>query len=383
MELQEMNVRRLLGLFIVLAGCGSLKAYSEGSGVCIGKGCPVGDTDDTDAPAEVTPDGEDCTDNVDNNNDSLRDCEDPACASTCDQDDDGFFALARGGEDCDDTNAAVRPDAAEICDGVDNDCDRLVDDEDSEVSGATIWYADADGDGYGDPDLFAARCDAGDAPVVDRAGDCDPTSAAVSPAEAELACDGLDNDCDAITPDSRDGDNDGALSCDDCDDGDPAFRPGAPDACGDGWDTNCDGVECGTFSDDFESGTLGPAWSSVGGAWWEADNSRARRGSWCARSGNIGHNQLSTLELTLSYATPGDISFWHKESSESTYDVLVFLVDGVEQARWSGNTVWQQEAWRVPAGIHTFKWRFDKDGSQSEHDDAVFIDDVEADGSVL
>ncbi len=40
-----------------------------------------------------------------------------------DVDGDGFAGLACGGEDCDDTDAAINPDSAEICDGLDNDCD--------------------------------------------------------------------------------------------------------------------------------------------------------------------------------------------------------------------------------------------------------------------
>ncbi|HMV66638.1 MAG TPA: putative metal-binding motif-containing protein [Myxococcota bacterium] len=365
---------------VVLCSCGGLGAYSEGAGICLGKACGTGD--DTDVGGGVTPDGEDCTDGVDNNGDNVEDCDDPACEGVCDADHDGFIAVARGGPDCDDTTTAIRPDASEICDGIDNDCDRLIDDDDDVVVGATIWYDDADDDGYGDPNLFAARCDPGDAQVVQLGGDCDPRSSAVNPGASERACDGVDNDCDGATPDSRDADNDGADSCDDCDDNDRAVHPGAPDACGDGADTNCDGFECSTFSDDFESGALGAAWTSSGAARWAVDSSRVHAGAWAARSGNISDNQLSTLEITLSYASSGTISFWHKESTESGYDYLLFLVDGTEQARWSGNNVWQQEAWRIPAGVHTFKWRYDKDSSRSDNDDTVYLDDVRADGSV-
>lgn len=368
---------------LLLTACTGLGAYSEGSGVCIGKDCPDGGGDDTDV-VDVTPDGEDCTDNVDNNNDQLADCEDPGCISACDQDDDGFITDARGGDDCDDTTSAIRPDAVELCDQIDNDCDRLIDDEDADVVGATTWYADQDNDGYGDPDVYAVRCGPTEVEqVVDRAGDCDPASNLVNPSEAERVCDDIDNDCNPATPDSRDGDGDGYSSCDDCDDANTAINPDADDVCGDGADTNCDGFECGTFSDNFESGSLSSAWTTVGGDWWQTTTTRPHNGSWCARSGNISDNQLSTLEVTLSYARQGEITFWHRESSESGYDYLIFLVDGVEQSRWSGDTVWQQETWRVPAGMHTFKWRYDKDASQSRNDDAVYIDDIRADGTVV
>ncbi|MEY3212343.1 MAG: hypothetical protein RIT28_2824, partial [Pseudomonadota bacterium] len=59
-----------------------------------------------------------------------------------DEDGDGVPAS----EDCDDGDAAVSPNAEELCDGIDNDCDGAVD---VGASDATAWYTDEDGDGYG------------------------------------------------------------------------------------------------------------------------------------------------------------------------------------------------------------------------------------------
>ncbi|MDP6947314.1 MAG: MopE-related protein, partial [Myxococcota bacterium] len=50
-------------------------------------------------------------------------------------------------EDCDDEEATTYPGATEQCDGLDNDCDDEIDD-----GMGSAWYADLDGDGYGDPD---------------------------------------------------------------------------------------------------------------------------------------------------------------------------------------------------------------------------------------
>ncbi len=60
--------------------------------------------------------------------------------------------------DCDDADATINPSAYELCDSIDNDCDSSVD-EDSAVDAAT-WYADSDGDGYGDPAVSAVSCSA-------------------------------------------------------------------------------------------------------------------------------------------------------------------------------------------------------------------------------
>jgi hypothetical protein len=50
------------------------------------------------------------------------------------------------GGDCDDSDDQVHPDASEVCDGIDNDCDG---DTDANAIDAPTWHEDGDGDGYG------------------------------------------------------------------------------------------------------------------------------------------------------------------------------------------------------------------------------------------
>ena len=102
-----------------------------------------------------------------------------------DLDGDGSFAS----EDCDDTDPRVHPGAVEVCNGLDDDCTGVADDA---VGG--IWYADEDGDGFGDPELSSQACEPGDGQVADDR-DCDDTDAAIHIAADEI-CDGSDNDCD-------------------------------------------------------------------------------------------------------------------------------------------------------------------------------------------
>jgi len=58
--------------------------------------------------------------------------------------------------DCDDGDASVHPDADEYCDGIDNDCDGVPDD--NPVDGGT-YYLDADGDSFGDPSSVSQACE--------------------------------------------------------------------------------------------------------------------------------------------------------------------------------------------------------------------------------
>ena len=109
-----------------------------------------------------------------------------------DADGDGVLAV----DDCDDGDPTVYPGAVELCNGIDDDCDGLPDED---AADASTWYTDSDSDGYGDPALPLSACDAPSGAVADGT-DCDDTLAAVHP-DAELACGSatLDADCDGVS----------------------------------------------------------------------------------------------------------------------------------------------------------------------------------------
>ncbi|MEC7242254.1 MAG: putative metal-binding motif-containing protein [Myxococcota bacterium] len=110
-----------------------------------------------------------------------------------DADGDGFPAS----QDCDDDNPAVFPGAVEACDGIDNDCDALVDDEDDSLDSTTtpVWYNDSDGDGFGSSDASLQVCVPPTGWVADGS-DCDDSDSLVFPGAVEL-CNGVDDDCDS------------------------------------------------------------------------------------------------------------------------------------------------------------------------------------------
>jgi len=178
-----------------------------------------------------------------------------------DNDGDGYDSEEFGGQDCDDTDATSYPGGEELCDGADNDCDGTIDEG---TTDAITFYADEDGDTYGDPENTLDACDVPEGYTTDTQ-DCDDSDATIHPDGVEV-CDGADNDCDGTTDGpgatdaltwyaDLDGDTYGdpdvtTLDCDqpsryvsdstDCDDSDPAVSPTATELCN-GYDDNCDG----------------------------------------------------------------------------------------------------------------------------------------------
>jgi hypothetical protein len=108
-----------------------------------------------------------------------------------DEDGDGFETP----DDCDDSDANVNPDAAEVCDGIDNDCDDLIDAGDDPFEGGVTVFTDSDGDGYGDDESERLACEGG-VGTSDVGGDCDDTDSEVNPDALELCGDEVDSDCD-------------------------------------------------------------------------------------------------------------------------------------------------------------------------------------------
>jgi hypothetical protein len=164
-----------------------------------------------------------------------------------DKDGDGRYAVAAGGDDCDDEDPSRYPGNAEVCDaaGHDEDCDIT-----------TYGFRDSDGDGFGDFRCF----NTGPGGSVVRGRDCDDARSWVSPLAPEV-CNGRDDNCDGAVDDEAsvsaypdaDGDGFGAagstavrvcwgttataysLNDNDCDDSNPAIVPGAFSCTGGQW----------------------------------------------------------------------------------------------------------------------------------------------------
>ena len=227
------------------------------------------DCDDT--SEDSYPSAEELCDGLDNDCDDDID-EDLDVDFYVDSDDDGFgddnnivsgcspdMGLSTIGGDCDDSDASISPLANEICDEVDNNCNGSIDEDVT-----TTYYADVDGDSYGDPTQTMESCEIV-AGYVSNNMDCDDVDSDIHPTALEF-CDTIDNDCDGDTDEEgavdglvwyEDGDEDTygdenstLVACtqptgyvsdsSDCDDNSYLFYPGAPELCN-GFDDNCDG----------------------------------------------------------------------------------------------------------------------------------------------
>ncbi|MBI1227077.1 MAG: T9SS type A sorting domain-containing protein [Bacteroidetes bacterium] len=277
------------------------------------------DVDCDDTNASVNPGATEICNGIDDNCDGQVD-EGLLTTYYLDSDGDGFGDLTMSqlacsppadyvliGGDCDDNNPDVNADATEVCNGIDDNCNTQIDegllstyffDADGDGFGSPltsiqacsapvdyvdnaddcndnnenefpgqIWYADADGDGYGDGTSLAACLRPADYYLEDEltatTGDCDETNEAIYP-DAVETCDGVDNDCNGTIDDNityqdyfLDADGDGfgtgtalndcqspgtdyVLLDGDCDDTNADINPAAIELCN-GLDENCDG----------------------------------------------------------------------------------------------------------------------------------------------
>jgi hypothetical protein len=167
-------------------------------------------------------------------------------------------------QDCDDSSGSIYPYAEELCNGVDENCNTLIDEL---ASDRQFYYEDLDGDGYGGS-TYALSCSEPSGYVSDT-GDCDDTLALVFPHQIE-DCNGIDDNCDGSIDEGiptqlfyEDGDGDGYGATEkydcalpsghvsisgDCDDSEVLVFPGSTEICN-GIDDDCDG--------DSDAGGLG------------------------------------------------------------------------------------------------------------------------------
>ncbi|MBA3649156.1 MAG: T9SS type A sorting domain-containing protein [Chitinophagales bacterium] len=159
--------------------------------------------------------------------------------------------------DCNDRYKTINPNALELCNGIDDNCNGIIDD-----SSQKTYYIDKDSDQFGDPDSSILSCTP-QSGYAEVAGDCNDGDAGINPDAAET-CNGIDDNCNGTIDDNsqkvyyQDMDSDSYGNSDssffgctppagyteasgDCNDNNPEMNPGVSETCN-GLDDNCNGI---------------------------------------------------------------------------------------------------------------------------------------------
>ena len=189
--------------------CGSLVSWVKAHGWndlgCVSKypficKAAIKDNDGDGIPDDEDPDDDnDGALDADDNcpmvaNEDQLDTDDDGDGDACDTDDDGDGDP--DGSDCMPLDADIFAGAEEVCDGLDNDCDLVVDNENA--IGCSDFNLDEDKDGFGVAET-KCFCEATAPYTADVAGDCNDDHAGVNPAAKEACADDVDNDCNPET----------------------------------------------------------------------------------------------------------------------------------------------------------------------------------------
>lgn len=148
-------------------------------------------------------------------------------------------------------------------------------------------------------------------------------------------------------------------------------------------------IPVGSYHEDFEKGNfLSYAWDTTNLFSWIIydtatynsieDTIKPFEGRFAICSPDISHNTKSEVSLELDVIANDVISFYIRVSCEDQlylfYDYLEFLIDDVSQMKWDGEVPWTKVEFPVERGLHTFTWKFKKDGSLSAGEDAAWVD---------
>jgi hypothetical protein len=163
--------------------------------------------------------------------------------------------------DCDDSNNQINPNATEVFDGVDNNCDLVID----EGFTLTTYYEDLDNDGFGSSVSIQSVTNPGNGYSL-VSGDCNDNNNLINPNATEI-CDGIDNNCDLNIDENLptftyylDADNDGfgdlnftttdcsvpagySVNSLDCNDANNQINPNATDIPANNIDEDCSGAD--------------------------------------------------------------------------------------------------------------------------------------------
>lgn len=134
-----------------------------------------------------------------------------------------------------------------------------------------------------------------------------------------------------------------------------------------------------SIEDAVDDGEGKATWTSSGNEDWFGQFATTFDGTDAAQSGDISHEEISTLQASVNFDGAQNLSFRWRVSSEEDYDFLRFFLNGTSgTSPISGETGWQfVQNVTIPTGPVTLFWRYEKDESESEGSDTGWVDRIE------
>lgn len=268
-----------------------------------------------------------------------------------DADEDGYTVAT----DCDDTDPDVHPNATEVCNGKDDDCDDAID---TDAVDLVIAYPDGDGDGYGNPLAGGGFCP-GEVPLdhVENGLDCRDSDPAINPDGVEV-CDeaNLDEDCDGLREDEDTNTHPDSMS--------DFFADMDGDGFGDGSNViqGCDAGDIRSVNSldcDDSDASAGPssACAPFDGVWSGAMGFEVT-GVW-GYSGDCDDNGSITISDASSTQVQGTATCWWYTS----YPITINIVGELDYP-WGVTGYWydSQSWWDEDAGQTELTGEFSEDG---------------------
>ena len=116
---------------------------------------------------------------------------------------------------------------------------------------------------------------------------------------------------------------------------------------------------------------------------WVISTDNPYSGNYCFESASIPDQTNTYFKIEINNPKNDTITFYvrtsceeYNASTDTYYDHLEFSVDGDIKQNWAGVTPWTEAKLPIPAGNHTLKWLYWKDGLGSENDDKVWVDKI-------
>ncbi len=124
----------------------------------------------------------------------------------------------------------------------------------------------------------------------------------------------------------------------------------------------------------FEENNFSHNWDFSGGVPWSIVMNGADNSMYCAKSGQVGDYGVSSMSIKINTLEAGNVSFYHKNSSENNADFMKFYIDDEVMGEWAGEIDWTYEEYYLAEGEHNLAWKYEKDAALDLPQDCAWLD---------